>query len=90
MKTFNIQGQPIKGRVSNAGEVYLRAIASPVNSSQFRAIREQLRVISNSWAQFRAIARNGIAIGNPNQRASKFKMTVHEISSDPPFNLHDV
>ena len=57
-------------------ERYLRAIASlvnsaqirasPRNSAQVRAIREQLRAIFAQFSRnFRAIARNGIAIGNP-------------------------
>ena len=45
-------------RVSNASGFYLRAIASPVNSSQFRAV-------PHSCAQSRAIAHSGITIGNP-------------------------
>ena len=53
-----------KTRVSNASGFYLRASASPVNSSQFRAILRnsaQLRAIRE---QLRAIPRKGIATGN--------------------------
>ena len=41
------------------------AIANPVNFSQFRAIPHNCAQFENTCAQFRAIARNGIATGNP-------------------------
>ena len=57
------------------GVFYLRAVASPVNSLQIWAIPRNCAKLKNSCSQFhkvarnsakyRAIARNGIAIGNP-------------------------
>ena len=52
-------------RVSDASGFNLCVIASPVNSSQFRTISHNSRTVERNSAQFRAIACNGIPIGNP-------------------------
>ena len=51
----------IESRVYNASEFYLRSIASPVITPKSCVQFEK------SSVQFHAIARNGIAIGNPNR-----------------------
>ena len=73
-------------RVSNRNSVMRNCAKLSATVLESRAIARNCAQFQNSCSQFRAIERNGIAIGNPNHRASKFKMTVHKISSDPPFS----
>ena len=56
--------------VSNASGFYLRAIASPINSAQFRTIPRNSKTVACNSAQLRAIPRNGIPIGNPKSEFS--------------------
>ena len=60
-----------KPRVSNASGFFLRAIASPVNSLQFRAIPHNCAQFENTCAQFRKVARNSAPL-----RATEFRLEI--------------